>query len=103
MVDTVYIVAIAVLSLMSVFFGFYAIRFGIILLRIQDQVEESLDILDEQYDKMNSVLDIPLAVDSPQVREIVDSIRVSRDAVLEVAEVLVSHSSKEEMTKIDKN
>ena len=103
MVDTVYIAAIAVLSLTSAFFGFYAIRFGIILLRIQDQVEESLDILDEQYDKMNSVLDIPLAIDSPQVREIVESIRISRDSVLEVASVLVSHSSKEEMTKIDKN
>lgn len=103
MVDTVYIVTIVVLFVTTAFFGFYAIRFGIILLRIQDQVEESLDILDEQYDKMNGVLDIPLAVDSPQVREIVDSIRISRDSVLEVAGVLVSHSSKEEMTKIDKN
>ena len=100
---TVTIAALCVSIILMVFFGFYAIKFGIILLRIQDQIEESLDIIDEQYDKMTYILEIPLASDSPQVKEIVNAVRETRNAVLEVSHALVRHASEEEKKKIDKN
>ena len=103
MVDTVLLVALVITSLLSTFFGFYAIKFGIILLRVQDQTEESLDILDAQYQKMTYILEVPLANDSPQVREIIECIRISRESVLEVGNVLIRHSSKEEIKEVEKD
>lgn len=103
MVDTVILVSLAISSILAIFFGFYAVKFGIILLNVQDQIEESLDILDEQYQAMVQVLEIPLANDSPQVKEFIKSMQSSRDAILEISNVLVDHSSKEETDKIEKN
>jgi len=103
MVDTILLVALIITSLLSTFFGFYAIKFGIILLRVQDQTEESLDILDQQYQIMTQVLEIPLANNSPQVKEIVECMKNARDSVLDVGNVLVGHSSKEEISEIEED
>lgn len=103
MVDTIVLVCLGITTLLSIFFGFYAIKFGIILLRVQDQTEESLDILDEQYQKITYILEVPLANDSPQVREIVESLKDSRNAVLSVGHVLMGHSSEEEIREVEKD
>ena len=103
MVDTVILVFLGLTTILSIFFGFYAIKFGIILLRVQDQTEESLDILDVQYQKISHILDVPLANDSPQVREVVESLRGSRDAVLKVGHVLMGHASDEEAKQVEKD
>lgn len=103
MVDTVILTFLCLTSVLSIFFGFYAIKFGIILLRVQDQTEESLDILDAQYERMTYILEVPLANDSPQVREIVDCIKESRESVLKVGNALVRHSSEEEIKEVEKD
>ena len=103
MVDTIILTILGIGSTLSIFFGFYAIKFGIILLRVQDQIEESLDTLDIQYQIMTQVLEIPLANNTPQIKEFVHCMNNSRDAVLLVSNVLVGHSSKEEISKIEKN
>ena len=99
--STFFIVVIAALAITTALFGFYAIRFGIILLRVQDQIEESLDILDSQYNQMSMIMELPLASDSPQVRQVFESLKASRQSVLDVANVLVGHSSLEEVEDIE--
>ena len=103
MVDAIILVSLSITSILSIFFGFYAIKFGIILLRVQDQIEESLDTLDIQYQIMTQVLEIPLANNTPQIKEFVHCMNNSRDTVLLVSNILVGHSSKEEIDKIEKN
>jgi uncharacterized membrane protein len=103
MVDTIILISLAVTSILTIFFGFYAVKFGIILLRVQDQTEESLDIIDTQYQAIVKVLEIPLANDSPQVKEFVKCMSNVRDAILVIGNVLVESSSNEEIDKIAKN
>jgi hypothetical protein len=69
---------------------FYAIRFGLILLRLQDAIEESLDVIDEKYKSMSEILERPLFYDSPEVRKIVQDIRGTRSAILYIANTLSS-------------
>jgi len=68
--------------LVSVFFN---IKHGVLILRMQDSIEYSLDILDKKYESMSKVLDMPIFFDSVEVRKVVSDIRDSRDAILIVA------------------
>jgi len=52
---------------------------------------------------MTYILEVPLANDSPQVREIIECIRISRESVLEVGAVMTRHSSKEEIKEVEKD
>ena len=100
---TLIIVALSITSFLAMFFGFYAIKFGIILLRVQDQIEESLDILDTQYGKVSEVLKMPAYSDSQEVREVVGSVFEARDSILSVSNILVRHSSSEENLQIEED
>lgn len=68
--------------------AFYAYRFGITILKVEDAIEECLDVLDERYANMSKILEIPLFDDSPQIRAVHKDIQKSRDQLLEVANLL---------------
>ena len=80
------------LALVSVF----AYRSAMILLRVQDAIEESLDVLDKRYESISKILKIPLFYDSPEIKRAVDDIGKSRDAILYVANQLTSIQEEEE-------
>ena len=69
---------------------FINVRLGIIVLKIQDTIEETLDILDERYDSIAKILEIPLYNDSPEIRKIHGDIQKCRDSVLVIAHRLVA-------------
>ena len=66
----------------SLYFNF---KFGRIILKIQDAIEESLDVLDERYASMSKILEIPIFFDSLEVRQVISDIEKSRDSILYVA------------------
>tara|TARA_Y100000034_G_scaffold118957_1_gene160233 strand:+ start:196 stop:471 length:276 start_codon:yes stop_codon:yes gene_type:complete len=70
------------------FSTYFAINFGIIILNIQDNIEESLDILDERYASIYKILETPLFYDSPEIRNVLRDIELSRDAILHIANIL---------------
>jgi len=76
--------------------SFYAYKFGITILKVEDAVEESLDILDERYASISEVLEIPLFDDSPQIKTVHTDIKRSRDAILNIANVLTNGIIDEE-------
>ena len=83
------LLATCMLLLLSTFaFAFYAYKFGVTILKVEDAVEECLDILDERYASISEILEIPLFDDSPQVKKVHTDIKRSRDAVLSIANVL---------------
>lgn len=87
-------VIIIVLSLCLIVALFFVVRFGLIILKIEDVVEESLDVLDERYRSISEILEIPLFYDSPQIRQVVDDIKITRNSVLKIAQSFASIDNK---------
>ncbi len=82
--------ALALFLLVSLYYNY---KFGILILRMQDSLESSLDILDTNYNKISEVLEKPIFFDSVEVRSVLKNISDSRDAILYIANDLVTSIS----------
>ena len=69
---------------------YYLIKFSLIILKVQDAIEDALDVIDERYQSISKILEIPLFYDSPQIRQVVNDIKITRDALLAVAKRFAS-------------
>jgi hypothetical protein len=76
---------IILLSLGLAVSTYYLAKFSLIILRIQEAIEESLDVIDERYQSISKILEIPLFYDSPQIRQVINDIKITRDTLLKVA------------------
>jgi|TARA_E500000331_G_C16830040_1_gene528823 nitrate reductase NapAB chaperone NapD len=85
---------IAVLTCLLGISIYLNVRLGKVVLKVQDTVEDALDVLDEKYASMSKILDIPLFYDSTEVRGVVEDIKATRESILDVARAL---------TKIDES
>ena len=77
-------VAIVVLSLFLLFSLYKNYRFGVIILRMEDSIEECLDVIDQKYESVSMILKRPLFFDSPEVRKVlsdIESVKRSLHAV----------------------
>ena len=63
----------------------FSYRMAIIVMKAEDAIAESLEILDERYGSLVSILEKPIFFDSIEVRQAIDDIRKSRDAILFIA------------------
>lgn len=52
---------------------------------IEDNMQESCDMLDDCYSQIGDVLNTPLLHDSPEIRSVLQNISAARNAVLYVA------------------
>jgi len=78
----------AIISIETVALGFaafYLWRFSKMILKIEDEIEVALDVLDERYRSISKVLEIPLFYDSPEIKRVVEDVKGSREAILRVA------------------
>ena len=73
---------------LSIFLGWKLYQFSIVLIDVEDAIEESLDILNEKYGKMNEVLEKPVFFDSVEVRQVIADIRECHRAILVIANKL---------------
>lgn len=73
--------------------SFFCIRFAIIILNIKDIIEDSLNILDEKYESIDEILNIPLFYDSREVRKVLSDLKEARQAVEYIAESLNNATS----------
>lgn len=64
---------------------YYNYKFGRTLIRMEDALETSLDRLDERYESIAKVLEIPLFYDSPQIRQVISDIKICQESILFVA------------------
>ena len=83
--------ALALLLLVSLYYNY---KFGVLILKMQDSLESSLDILDTNYNKISEILEKPIFFDSVEVRDALGAISNSRDAILYVANNLVTAISE---------
>lgn len=61
------------------------------MMSLEDQVQESLDIIDSCYARLHNALQTPVASDDPTVKEVVSSVMESRDALLLIANKITSN------------
>lgn len=88
MIDVVVIVCACFLFLWALIATYYCIKFARSLLNVTESIETALDILDERYASISQVLQIPIFYDSNEVRQVLQDIGDSRDAILQVALVM---------------
>ena len=60
-------------------------KLGRIVLKVEDEIENSLETLDERFASISKILQIPLYYDSPEIRQILVDIEKTRGAILEIA------------------
>ena len=65
--------------------SFFAIKFGMTLLKFQDVLEVSLGVIDDRVDSINEILKTPLFYDSPQVRQVLKDIEETRNQLIDIA------------------
>jgi len=75
---------------------YFCIKFALIILNIQETIEDSLDILDEKYNKISKILEIPVFYNSPEVKSAINEIEDAREALLYIANQLTNNKNKEE-------
>ncbi len=64
---------------------YYNYKFGRTLIKMEDALETSLDRLDERYESIAKVLEIPLFYDSPQIRQVISDVKACQESILFVA------------------
>tara|TARA_R110002167_G_scaffold35492_1_gene113393 strand:- start:9 stop:320 length:312 start_codon:yes stop_codon:yes gene_type:complete len=72
-------------TVMLIVSAYYNYKFGRALIRMEDALEESLERLDDRYNSITKVLEIPLFSDSPQIRQVVADIKECQRSILYVA------------------
>ena len=77
-----YAILVTVLFSISAYYNY---KFGRSLIRMEDALEQSLDRLDDRYESISKVLEIPLFYDSPQIRQVVSDIKECQNSILYVA------------------
>jgi len=75
---------------------YYNIRFAKIILKMEDDIGECLDILDEKYAAIAKILEIPIFFDSPQVRQVIKEIKSAKESLLYIANRLSNVSIEKE-------
>ena len=85
--------------LLSCFLAYKVYNFSLIILNLEDQINESLEILNERYDSMGKVLEKEVFFDSVEVRQVINDIKICHQSVLLIAEKLTQNFSEENEIK----
>ena len=90
------------LSILCIIFTSIIVALGVIVYKLsntiftlEDQVEESLDIIDECYRKIFNASQIPVLYDEPVIKELINDIKTSREALLLIANKITIFSQED--------
>lgn len=95
------IYALVIISILLAVSIYYNWKFANILLKIEDELDDCLETINEKYSKMSEILSRPLFFDSPEVRRVVQDIKDTRNALHGIALVLSKDFKPEEEIKQD--
>lgn len=96
-----YIIGIlAFLLLISIWF---CIKFGLVIVKMQDALEESLDLLDQKYNNLSKILEIPIFYDSQEVRKAVREVEDAKNIILYIANKITQSVEEKAVIEDDKS
>ena len=93
------IYSIIFLSLLLIFSIFYLIKFSLVIIKVQEDIENSLEQLDDSYNKISEILTIPIFHDSLEVRNCLFQINRARNIILSIANSLSNTIEQEEVNE----
>ena len=79
---------LAICILLGVILGislYFNFKHGVVILKMQDAIEQSLDTLDIKYKRISEILETPVFFDSIEVRQVLSEIKDARRSILYVA------------------
>lgn len=84
---------------------YYNIKHGKIILKMEDAVENALDVIDQAYRRTSDILQIPVAMNTPEVREVLLHVKSIKSSVHAVAEIIAAplHGVEEDNVAIGKD
>ena len=82
---------------------YFCIKFAIIIIKMQEVIEESLDIIDEKYNNLSKILEIPLFHNNTEIKNAIKEVQETRDVLLYIANQLVKDKKtlEEEVSNIE--
>lgn len=83
--EQIYITCICILLAFVFFLSYKLYQFSLLILGVESAIEDSLDILNERYAKINEIAEKPIFFDSVEVRQVIAEIKASHDAILLIA------------------
>lgn len=95
------LILIAILSVLLLFFAYFCIKFALIIIKMQEELEYALDEIDKKYNRITEILDIPVFFDSPEIRRLLEEIKDIKRVVLEVSARLSKINNKEIQQEIE--
>ncbi len=75
---------------------FYCIKFALIIIRTKEAIEESLDLIDEKYQNISKILEIPIFYDSKEIKSVVVDLEDLKDTFLYIANQMAGENNIEE-------
>lgn len=88
-----------VLFVISVLLIYKLYKYSLIILEVEDAIEKSIDVLNERTDNIQKILEKEVFFDSIEVRQVIDEIRLSREAVFFVSAALLGEKGIEKNSK----
>lgn len=82
--------SVLVLSILFLFTLYFCIKFALIVIRIQNAIEYSLDVIDQKYDSLSRILEIPVFYNSEEVKRAVNDLEDARNSLLDIANELTN-------------
>ena len=64
-------------------------QYSLIILSVEETIEQSIDILEERVTSMEKILEKEVFFDSVEVRQVINDIKITKDAVLAVSSALI--------------
>ena len=79
---------IVFLAIISIIFIISTVRLVYILFKIEDAIEESLDIIDRKYENISKILETPVYYDSQEVKQVVNNLVDAKESLLRIANII---------------
>lgn len=93
------IYGIIFLSLLLIITIFYLIKFSLVIIKVQEDIENSLEQLDDSYNKISEILTIPIFHDSLEVKSCLFQINRARNIILSIADSFTNTIQQEEVNE----
>ena len=81
---------------------FYCIKFALIIIKMQETIEESLDVIDQKYSNISKILEIPIFFDSPEIKSVLRELEDTRNSLLYVANELTNNNVEDDVKTDDR-
>jgi hypothetical protein len=67
----------------------YVFRFAFLILETEKRLTEAIDAIDEEYTEISKVLEKPVFFDSPEIRQVINSIENVRNTFLNISAYVI--------------